>query len=456
MQKLLQKQLEFVNKLGGLLMSKLALLGGKKVRTKLFEAYNTIGAEEKKAVMEVLDSGNLSQFLGAWHEDFFGGKNVRQFEKEWAQLIGANYAVSVNSNTSGLIAAVGAAGVQPGDEVIVSPYTMTASAIAPVFYGAVPVFADIDEDIFCISPEAFKRAITPRTKAIIVVHIFGQAADMDAILEIARKNNIVVIEDCAQAPTATYKGKPVGVLGDMGVFSFNYHKHIHTGEGGVITTQSEFYQEKLQLIRNHGEQVVGPKGTQDLINTMGFNFRMPEIEAAIGLQQIKKIHPLIESRIEIANQFSKRMANNPGIKPPVVRPGNKHVYYVHALKWDAKNSGITRNTFFKAISAELPSAVLRETTPIIGAGYVKPLYLQPFYQNRISKCSFSCPRYEGKVEYNKGLCPVTERMHFEELITHEFIRPSMSKSDIEDVFTAFDKVYEHLPELKKWEQEQRD
>jgi perosamine synthetase len=256
-------------------MSELALLGGKPIRTQLFPAYNTMGSEEKRAVMEVLDSGNLSQFLGAWHEDFFGGPKVRIFEKNWCQAVGAKFGVSVNSNTSGLYAAIGAAGVQAGDEVIVSPYSMTASAIAPIIYGAVPVFADIDEDIFCITPNAFEKAITPRTKALLVVHIFGQAADMDEIMAIAKAKKIIVIEDCAQAPLGTYNGRPVGTIGDMGVFSFNYHKHIHTGEGGIVTTNSEYFAERLQLIRNHGENIVGPKGTQDLTKTYVFNFIMP-------------------------------------------------------------------------------------------------------------------------------------------------------------------------------------
>src|SRR5262245_1176188 len=137
-------------------MSKLALLGGTPVRTKLFAAYNTIGEEEKRAAMKVLDSGNLSQLLGAWHDAFFGGPNVRAFEAAWARAFQAKYAVSVNSNTSGLMAAMGAAGVGPGDEVIVSPYSMSASAIAPLVYGAVPVFADIEDETFCMSPEAIR------------------------------------------------------------------------------------------------------------------------------------------------------------------------------------------------------------------------------------------------------------------------------------------------------------
>src|SRR5688572_26483516 len=169
---------------------KLAINGGSPVRTKLFPAYNTIGKEEKAAVRRVLDSGNLSQFLGAWSPDFFGGPEVRMFEENWCSAFNVNYSVSVNSNTSGLFAAMGAIGIQPGDEVIVSPYTMSASAIAPLVYGGIPVFADIDPDTFCMDPKSIESRITPRTKAILVVHIFGHPADMEAIMAIAQKHNL--------------------------------------------------------------------------------------------------------------------------------------------------------------------------------------------------------------------------------------------------------------------------
>jgi len=170
-------------------MANLAIKGGIPVRTKLFPAYNTIGEAEKTAVLRVLESGNLSQFLGAWHKDFFGGPTVQKFENDWAKVFGSKYAISVNSNTSGLFAAIGACGIKAGDEVIVSPYTMSASALAPIIYGAVPVFADVDDLNYGLSPESIEKCITPRTKAIIVVHLFGNPAKMDEIMSIARKYN---------------------------------------------------------------------------------------------------------------------------------------------------------------------------------------------------------------------------------------------------------------------------
>jgi perosamine synthetase len=428
-------------------MKRLAINGGKPVRTNLFPAYNTIGEEEKRAAMRVLESGNLSQYLGAWHKDFFGGPEVRTFEERWCQTFECKHSVSVNSNTSGLITAIGACGIQPGDEVIVSPYTMSASALAPILYGGVPVFADIDAENFGLCPKSISSKITARTKAILVVHIFGNPAKMDEIMEIAKRHQLRVIEDCAQAPLAEYKGRKVGTIGDIGVFSLNYHKHIHTGEGGVITTNDDHLAERCQLIRNHGEVVAEAKGVVDFTNTFGQNYRLTEIQAAIGKEQLTKLPELLEQRLENAQFLSKAIGGIDGLQSAQSEPGSKHVYYVQPSKFSGSVFGVHRNRFIEAIKAEIPSAVLREDTPLIGAGYVKPLYLQPLYQKRSVSCSFNCPKYSGNVNYDMGICPVAERLHFEELFTHEFMRPGMTCADLEDVVRAFEKVAANVKEL---------
>ena len=431
-------------------MSKLAILGGDPIRSQsnLFPAYNTIGIEEEIAVQKVLKTGNLSQFLGAWHSDFNGGPTVKRFEQLWATKFGVEYATSVNSNTSGLFAAIGACGIQPGDEVIVSPYTMSASALAPMIYGGVPVFADIDEDTFCMSPRSIRSKITPLTKAILVVHIFGNVANMVEITQIAKENNLYIIEDCAQAPGATYKGKQVGTLGDIGVFSLNYHKHIHTGEGGVIVTNSTSLNDKIRLIRNHGENIVGPRGDLNIINHWGYNFRMTEIEAAIGIEQLKKLDYLVDERIRNVEFIEEGLTQIDGLTMPFKKTSTKHVYYVHAIKYDSsKFYGVHRNKFVEALKHELPSAHLRETAPLLGAGYVKPLYLQPLYQQRAHPCAFNCKSYEGSVDYSLGICPVTEKMHFDALLTHEFMRPGMQKEDLDHVVEAFIKVSDNITEI---------
>ncbi|MDA0746023.1 MAG: DegT/DnrJ/EryC1/StrS family aminotransferase [bacterium] len=411
--------------------SQLAILGGEPVRTRPFPAYRTIGAEEKRAVNEVLDSGNLSQFLGTWSPGFHGGPRVQKLESEWANYFGVKHAVSVNSATSGLYAALGASGVGPGDEVIVSPYTMSCSAVGPLIYGATPVFADIDPSTYCISAETIRRVLTPRTRAILAVDLFGHPADFDAINQVAQEHDLIVIEDAAQAPGAKYKGRWAGCLAHMGVFSLNYHKTIHSGEGGVVVTNDDELADRLSLIRNHGETVVEDKGATHLNHLIGYNYRMTEIEAAIASAQLEKLEPLTRARIEAAEFLSSRWSQVPGLLPARVEPDCRHAYYVLAVQYDAQKMGVSRERFVEAVKAEgVP----------LSAGYVKPLYMQPIYQQRAFRCGANCDRYSGSVSYEKGICPTVEAMHYEKLLYTMLIHADLSQEDLEDVAFAVEKV----------------
>jgi dTDP-4-amino-4,6-dideoxygalactose transaminase len=423
-------------------MSALAIHGGQPVRKTPYPVYIPIGEEEKRAAIEVLDTRVLSQFLGAWSPDFYGGPRVQALERAWADYFGSRHAISVNSATSGLFAAVGAAGVGPGDEVIVSPYTMSASATAALVYGAIPVFADIDPGTFCLDPESIRQRITPLTRAIVAVDIFGHPAPFDEIMALAREHRLTVIEDTAQAPGALLDGRYAGTLGHIGVFSLNYHKTIHCGEGGVIVTDDDGVAERLQLIRNHAEAVVGAKGVTDLVNMIGFNFRMTEIEAAIALEQLKKLERLLLPRIEAAEYLTEHMRSLPGITPPVVRPGVRHGFYLYTMRYDAAATGIPRDRLVLALQAEgIP----------IYQGYVRPLYLEPAYQQRIGfgrdGFPFTYEGYKGTVSYERGICPITERMHFEELIFTNICHANITQADLDDFVAAFEKVLAHSSEL---------
>ncbi len=436
-------------------MAHLAIRGGAPVRDQrnLFPSYNPIGAEEKKAVMNVLDSGVLSKYLGEWGPDFYGGTQVQQFEKEWAAKFGVKHAIAMNSATSGLIASIGAIGIEPGDEVIVSPYTMSASASAPLWYGAVPVFADVESEYFCLDPKSVEASITPRTKAILVVDIFGAPHDADAINAIAKKHGIKVISDAAQAPGALYKEHYTGTLSDIGVFSLNYHKHIHTGEGSMVVTNDDLLAERLQLIRNHAEIVVGDKGEQNLVNMVGQNYRLSEIASAIGREQLKKLDALNTERQKNCAYVTDNCGDMPGFRPAKIRPESVSVFYQHTFLFDEQAVGVSRGAFVDAIRAELPPTKLRESDgPLIGGGYVRPIYWEPLFQKKIAFGAqgypFSSALYTGTTRYEKGACPVTERLHLSEFVSHEMMRPGMSKKDLDDVIEAFHKVYEYRNELR--------
>lgn len=415
--------------------NKLAIYGGSPVRSTPFPVYNTLGEEERSAVNSVLDKGILSKFLGTWSPDFYGGECVQRLERAWESYFEISYAVSVNSATSGLYAAVGAAGVGPGDEVIVSPYTMTASASAAIVYGAVPVFADIDPDTFCITAKTIRERLTPYTKAIIVVDIFGCPAEFDEIMKLANEYNLIVIEDCAQAPGAKYKNRYAGTLAHMGVFSLNYHKTIHCGEGGVVVTHSKEFAERLQLIRNHGEVVVKNKGVTNLVNMVGFNYRMTEIEAAIAYEQLKKLPELVSLRQNNAQYLADHLVGISGVEVPVLPDYIEHGYYVFPVKLNLDGLGCSRDDFVNALRAEGVS---------VGAGYVEPIYLQPMYQDKIAfgdkGFPFKGAHYLGDVDYRKGICPVTESMHFSVLITGDWVHASMTKDDLDDIVSAIKKV----------------
>jgi perosamine synthetase len=432
-------------------MSKLAILGGNPIRTKDFPNRVSMGIEEKQAALRVLDSDVLSGFVGAAGKFFNGGKEVVDFENLWAKTYGFKNAISVNSWTTGLQVAVGAVGIEPGDEVICPPYTMSASATAVLFYGGVPIFADLDPNRYTLDPVAVENCITPRTKAIMVVHLFGYPADMDAIMAIAKKHGLKVIEDAAQAPGVLYKGRPVGAIGDVGGFSLNFHKHIHTGEGGLLVTNNDDIALRCRLIRNHGENATEAYGIMDISNTIGSNYRFTELQAAIGIEQFKKLEGFLAHRTQLGQYLSTRLSMIPGLSIQNIESGCTHSYYMYPIRFEENILGVSRNLFLRAVSAELPKPKYWDTTPL-AEGYVKPLYLNPVYQKQIAIGKKGFPfNYNPGITYKypKGLCPTAENLYEKELLLSPLVREGMAIDDIKDFADAIEKVLSNLNELKE-------
>jgi len=262
-----------------------------------------IGDEEINAVIKVLKSGMLAH-----------GKEVEAFEKEFAQYLGAKHAVAVVNGTAALDVALKVLKIGLGDEVITTPFTFIASANAILFQGARPVFADIDPKTYSLDPNEVLEKITDETKAIVVVHLYGQPADMKAFKEIAEDHKLYLIEDCAQAHGAEFEGQKVGTFGDIAAFSFYPTKNMTTGEGGMVVTNDCELAKKVDLIRNHGQ------AEKYLHVELGYNLRMTNIAAAIGRAQLKKLDEWNRKRIENARLLTEGISKIDGLTPPHVDP----------------------------------------------------------------------------------------------------------------------------------------
>jgi perosamine synthetase len=415
----------------------LAVNGGSRVRENPWLDNFTFGDEEKRAAVAAIESGYLSKFEGSHTPDppfsFRGGPFVQQFEAMWSEYYGAKYSISVNSATSGLYAALGAVGVGFGDEVIVSPSTMSACAPGPLLYGAIPIFADIERETGALDPAAIEKRITPRTKAIIVVHQYGIPADMDPIMALALPRGIKVIEDCAQAHGAKYKGRFVGTIGDIGVFSLNVNKSIQCGEGGVCTTADDDLKYRLELIRNHGEAVVGPAGYTNILNIVGFNYRLTEIQAAVAIEQLKKLDRINDVRTGYVEYLNDKVGEFDFIEPMPGRDGCVSTFYTWPFIFKPEAAGVDVEQFRLALNAEGMYFI---------RGY-KPLYMQPLYQTKtLFKHGYpwSAPENrEIRTNYETGSCPVAEAMR-EQILVKEYIRLPNTRADLDDILAAFRKV----------------
>ncbi len=419
-------------------MKNLALFGGKPTISEL-KPYKSISKKEIDAVVKVMKSGCLSGFYGSWEDGFLGGPEIIKLERNWSKKFKVKYSVSVNSNTSGLYCAMGAIGLSPGEEVIVPATSMSATAMAPIIYGGIPVFCDIEKDTFCIDIDSVKQKITKKTKAIIAVNLFGHPARLNELKKIAKDNKIFLIEDNAQAPLACENNKLTGTIGDIGVFSLNYHKHIHSGEGGICTTNNSELANRMQMIRNHAEAVVGPAKVKDITNLVGFNFRMTELSAAIANVQLSKIDKHVDKRVKLAESLSKAFKNLKGITVPVLRKNCSHVYYIWAIKYDEKYFGVKRDIFVKALNMQ--------GFPCFSS-YVRPLYKLPLFEKKIALGSNGFPFSLNNHNYNSQKCHNAEDLYENSFICFEPCAYEFSETKVSKLIEAFLLVYNNIYKLK--------
>ena len=426
------------------LQETLALLGGQPAITTTAPHPSLLGEADVAAAVDVIRGGVLSGYIGAPGEAFMGGPRVRAFEAQCAAYFGVKHALAVNSWTSGLVCAVGAIGLEPGDEIITTPWTMAATATAILHWAGVPVFADIDRATFNIDPASVERLITPRTKAVMAVDIFGQSADMKRLREICNRHGLKLLGDCAQAPGALHHGQAAGSLADIGGYSLNYHKHIHCGEGGVLVTNDDRLARRLALIRNHAEAVVKTDDPLELCNLLGYNFRLGEIEAAIAAVQLPLLAERVAQRQTAAAALTAGLSDLPGLSPPAVLPGNTHAYYIYGLQLDTARLGVSRDQLLRALGAEgVPGLV----------GSYQNLHLLPVFRHRIAYGTGGfpwkgAPQGDSAVTYGPGLCPVAEDLHSRSFFGLAMGQFAHGAQEVSQIVGAFRKVWSQLGALR--------
>lgn len=330
-------------------------------------------------VIRVLKSGRLSL-----------GPSLSKFESDFASYVGIKYACAVSSGTAGLHLVVKALGLKSGDEVITSPFSFIASSNCLLYEGIKPVFIDIDESTFNLDPKKIEQVITPRTKAILVVHIFGQSADMKAITRLAKKYKLAIIEDACESIGATYDSKFTGTFGMAGVFAFYPNKQMTAGEGGMIVTKSKDLHEKFLTLRNQGRALDMQKVDH---LTLGYNYRMDEMSAALGSSQLKKVNRFIKERRKIAGWYSEFLSNSPGVIIPQIARNRTHSWFVYVIR---VTSGTRDQLQQKLLKMGIQTKV-----------YLPSIHLQPFMREQFG--------------YKEGDFPITEKVSSEVLALPLFV-----------------------------------
>jgi len=408
-------------------MSKLALLGGTATRNRPFPAWPQPAPGDLARLETVLESRN-------WGGYPFPNQLASEFAQEFAEYHGAKYGCCVVNGTIALVVALQAAGIGFGDEVIVPAYTWDGTAAAVLFAGGIPVFADVDPDTYCLDVESTRRAITPKTRAIIPVHLAMRFTDMDALVKLAAEHKLVIIEDCAHAHGGQYKGRGAGSMGDVGCFSFQSSKIMTAGEGGIVITSRLDCYEVVQSLVNCGRASVTDQYKK---RVLGSNYRITEFQAAILQGQLEQLPELAARRVRNAALLSKRLSQIEGISPLPPQPGlTREAIYNYVFRY--RRADVPRDLFVAALD--------KEGIPSDGRFY-EPVYRsdlfhadpEVFPQLRLGRAEV--------VSYHKCSCPISERAAYDEAVWLPQFLLLGDESDVEDIATAVHKVVANIGEL---------
>ena len=407
---------------------KLALLGGTPVRRKPFTSWPIFGKAEEKRLLRTLHSGKWGRL---------DGSEVAEFEDRFAAQHGCRHGIAVVNGTVSLRIALLAAGIRAEDEVIIPPYTFFSTASAVIEANAVPVFADVELDTFNLDPRAVEAAVTSRTRAIIPVHFAGQPADMKAIMAIARKRKLLVIEDAAHAHGASYRGQLAGSLSHIASFSFQSSKNMTSGEGGILTTNNGALAESCRSIHNCGRIPTGLWYEHHMISG---NYRLGEFQGAILNAQLGRLEAQTKTRDRNGQYLAATLSRLPGIYPQR-RPASctRHSYHLFMLRVDSNTFGAPRVAVLKALRAEgIPCS----------AGYGFPLPEQPMFRNK----AFGpfLPNASARLDYRKVRCPNSDLICREQCVWLEHSLLLGRRGDMDDIARAFEKVYENRGRLIQW------
>ncbi len=418
-------------------MNRLAIFGGTPIRNKPFPAWPVFNQTEEDALLGVLRSGKWWRYAYSEAPDRVGSpqSKVAEFQEAFALHQGAKYGIACANGTAALEVSLKALGVGPADEVIVPAYTFVATATAVLMVNAIPIFADIDYETFALQPSSLEGAITSRTKAVIPVHFAGQAADLRAILDIAERHHLLVIEDAAHGHGGAWNGRGLGSIGHAGTFSFQASKNMTAGEGGLIITSDEACAALCESYTSLGRKSGAPWYEH---YRLGWNYRMTEFQAAILLQQLKRLEAQNSKRRVNAAYLTGQLSKLPGIQTMHVPDyATRHSYHLYMFRLNEREFGVSRANFLDALQ--------KEGVPCSG-GYAHPLYRNPLFLNRDfynHDCPLTCGHYDGNVDYStfEALCPNAERA-CREAVWLEHRQLLAEREDMDDIVRAISKIYE--------------